>query len=233
MLCDFRGGDNRTSSVNLSRDASYVRLSDRRMNRKTFLLTAAGFSYIGVNAAKKSSGKTGPVIVQAGRRTDAADAQVPRFPLSMTETVRQRIQQVFISEKPSALVSAAACGTDLLALDLAGEMHIPRVVLLPAPPEKFRAESVVDRPGNWGPMFDKLMRQVKVEVISNGAGQDSYLQANLKLLDRAQGLAAQQKTAVLALVAWNGQSRGPDDVTEHFLVQARSRKFRVVEVRTV
>jgi hypothetical protein len=35
------------------------------------------------------------------------------------------------------------------------------------------------------------------------------------------------------LVIWNKKSRGPDDVTGHFLEQARLRKMTVVEISTL
>jgi hypothetical protein len=47
-------------------------------------------------------------------------------------------------------------------------------------------------------------------------GQEGYLETNLKLLDRAQVLTKQEQTIVKALVVWNKESRGPDDVSVRF-----------------
>lgn len=175
----------------------------------------------------------GPVIVEAGRRVDAPDAESPRFPPSNANKVRERIQQLFSREKPIAFVGSAACGADLLALDVAGDMQVPRYVLLPSPPEEFRKSSVTDRPGNWGELYDNVLKTAKVEILKLPDGDEGYLQTNLKLLDRAEALAREHDTSTAALVIWNKQSRGPDDVTAHFLAEAELRKIPVIEIFTL
>jgi hypothetical protein len=175
----------------------------------------------------------GQVVVSAGRRVDAPDAQTPRFPAANVDLVRQRIRKLFSKEKPVALVCSGACGTDLLALQVAGERHMKRYVLLGAEPAEFRKTSVTDRPGNWGELFDEVLKTANVEVLKMPDGQEGYLDTNLKLLDRAEALAKQLGTSVEALVIWNEQSRGPDDVTEHFLQQAKLRGMPVRQISTL
>jgi hypothetical protein len=175
----------------------------------------------------------GPVIVEAGRRVDAVNATVARFPPQNVPEVRERIRRVLKNQKPIAVVSSAACGADLLLLAVAGEMHIARHILLPSKPEEFRVSSVTDRPGNWGELYSEALRSSKVEVLELPEGQEGYLETNLKLLDRAQALAKQEDTSVEALVVWNQESRGQDDVTAHFLQQAELRKIRVLQISTV
>jgi len=70
-------------------------------------------------------------------------------------------------------------------------------------------------------------------VLNLPEGQAGYLETNLTLLDRAQLLANQKHTTVYALIVWNQESRGPDDVTAHFLEQADLRKIPVVEISTL
>ncbi len=82
-------------------------------------------------------------------------------------------------------------------------------MLLASPPEEFRKVSVIDRPGGWGRMFDRVLKEVRVEVVSVLDGQEGYLETNLKLLDRAQELARRRKSSAVKLVVWNGKSRGP------------------------
>jgi hypothetical protein len=175
----------------------------------------------------------GPVLVLAGRRIDAPDAPAARFPPSNVEVVRQRIRKYFGESKPDFLVTAAACGTDLLALEVAGQLSIKRVVLLPSEPAVFRGTSVVDRPGDWGEMFDRLLREVNPEILDVPVGQQGYLETNVRLLERAQTLAASNNTVARALVIWDKKVRGPDDITGHFLEQARLRKMPVVEISTL
>ena len=172
-------------------------------------------------------------MVAAGRRVDAPDAQSARFPTSNVDAVRQKIEAFFAQEKPSALVSSGACGADLLAIQVAEERHTKRYIVLGADVAEFRKSSVTDRPGNWGELFDHAMKTSKVEVLKVPDSQEGYLETNLKLLDRAQSVAKQSGTTVVALVIWNEESRGPDDVTNHFLQQAKLRKIPVTEISTL
>ena len=58
-------------------------------------------------------------------------------------------------------------------------MHIPRYVLLPAQPEQFRKTSVTDRPGDWGTLYDKVLKTAKIEVLNVPDNQEGYLETNL------------------------------------------------------
>jgi hypothetical protein len=205
------------------------------MDRRNFVSAMTGLVLTGTRARPNANEQNtrGPIIVEAGRRVDAPDVKVARFPPQSVPKVRKKIRQVLMNKKPVAIVSAAACGADLLLLDVAGEMHVPRYVLLPSEPEVFRVSSVTDRPGNWGELYSKALRTSQVEVLKLPEGQEGYLETNLKLLDRAQALAKQEHTIVNALVVWNQESRGPDDVTAHFLEQANLRKIPILEISTL
>jgi hypothetical protein len=205
------------------------------MDRRNFVSAMMGLVLTGrmsrLNANEENT--RGPILVEAGRRVDAPEAKVARFPPQCVPKVRKKIQQVLTDQKPLAIVSAAACGADLLLLDVAGEMHISRYILLPSDPEEFRVSSVTDRPGNWGELYSKALRTSKVEVLKLPEGQEGYLKTNLELLDRAQALAKKEHTSVKALVVWNQESRGPEDVTAHFLEQAQMRKLPILEISTL
>ena len=203
----------------------------RYASRREFLLLAGGITAMG---AEKVKDRGGPVIVLAGRRVDAPDASVPRFPAANRAVVQSRLRQLFVRQKPVALVCAAACGADLIALQTAGELGIERHIILPSPAEVFKRTSVVDRPGDWGEVFDAVIKEVgKVEVSDVPDGQAGYLETNLKLLDRAQSLAATKRRKVAAVVVWDGKSRGDDDVTGHLKAQAESRGIPVSVVLTM
>ena len=183
--------------------------------------------------AAKQKTSPGPVLISAGRRVDAADATVFRFPASEVAAVRRKIQRLFAKEKPRAVVCSAACGADLLVLDVALARHTERYVLLPSEQEEFRKTSVADRPGDWEKLYDRVLETSKVEVLKLAEGQEGYLQTNRKLLDRGQELARKYSVPAAALVVWNKQSRGPDDVTGHFLEQAKLRNLPVIEISTL
>src|SRR4030095_8073400 len=104
------------------------------------------------------------IIALAGRRIDAPDAATPRFPVENTEVAARRIHELLEAQGATALVSSAACGADLLALVEAGALGIRRRVVLPFDRKRFREISVVDRPGEWGRLYDDVLD----EVSSNG-----------------------------------------------------------------
>jgi hypothetical protein len=207
------------------------------VNRRRFLAhsCAAAFADAGSSTLQAwAQGTTGhPVVIEAGRRVDAPDAQTARFPPSNVPKVRERIRELLVREKPTAVVCAAACGADLLLLEVAGKMHIQQVVLLPSDPSTFRKSSVTDRPGDWGELYDQVLKTAKVEILKVPEGQEGYLQTNLMLLDRGEDLARERGVPAQALVIWNQESRGSDDVTGHFLEQAKQRRIPFVEISTL
>jgi hypothetical protein len=185
------------------------------------------------------------IAALAGRRIDAEDSAARRFPPENASAVADRIRSRFQSLPISTLVCAAARGADLLALDVAGELGIRRYVVLPSDPASFRASSVVDgltsehQDGfEWGAIFDRILEGVKAQrnlliCAGEAVGQESYLAANLAILDEAARLAALAAEDVLAIVVWDLASRGPDDVTAAFRGEAMSRSVRIEEISTL
>lgn len=205
------------------------------MNRRELIVGLGVLAVTSEKSVLQASGKSAgrPVIIEAGRRVDPPDTQVPRFPPSNVSEVSRRIRKLLGKQNPQAVVCSAACGADLLLLEAAGEMHIEQVVLLPSEPEAFRKSSVTDRPGNWGELYDQVFKTARVEILQLPEGQEGYLETNRKLLDCGQQLAREHGVPAEALVIWNGISRGPDDVTAHFLHEAESRKLTVLAISTV
>jgi hypothetical protein len=205
------------------------------MNRRTILFAVAGFALVGKRLlmGAKEKPPSGRVLIAAGRRVDATDAAVPRFPASHVAEVRRKVQELFNQEKPLAVVCSGACGADLIVLDVAESMGVERYVLLPSKPAEFRKSSVVDRPGDWGDIYDRVLKTSRVKVLKLPEGQQGYLETNLRLLDQGQALARKHSASAEALVVWNKQTRGADDVTGHFLAQAKQRKIPVIEIATL
>jgi hypothetical protein len=176
------------------------------------------------------------VVALAGRRIDAEGAP-PRFPLDQAPSVKGRLTRLLRALQPDALVCSAACGADLLALEAAAALKIPVTIVLPFVPEQFRETSVVDRPGNWGLRFDAVMNRAtngatadRIHVIEPPAGgdDDAYQEATDAILDDAQKLAAKaagEKNELVAVVVWEGASRGEGDLTEYFRQGALKRGF--------
>ena len=174
------------------------------------------------------------VVALTGRRIDAPGASVKRFPPSNASTVRARIREALERLAATALVSSAACGADLVALDAAGELGLRRRVVLPFAETRFRETSVVDRGAEFGPPFDRIIVEVKAHndvVTLDGSDDDSaaYLAANVVILDEAEALGRAANSEVVVMLvreAWPGYT-GFD---KQFADDARNRGLRVVEV---
>ena len=184
------------------------------------------------------------IVALAGRRIDAEDAAVPRFPLERRSYVRKRIRTQLELLEASALISSAACGADLLAQDVARTLGLRRHIVLPFSRERFRATSVVDRPGRWGHLFDTICDQMAREggltVLSSDPGEEAaYKHANQEILAQTLRLAQAQAPGeflagqAVALLVWDGVSRGPEDLTAALGASARAQGLRVVEVLTL
>lgn len=176
------------------------------------------------------------VVALAGRRVDAVNAP-SRFPAGRIPAVRRRVRAVLLEHEARALVSSAACGADLVALEEAGDLRLRRRVVLPFAPERFRETSVIDRGGDWGAAYDRVIAAVRaaddlVVLETGGEGAEAYARANLAILDEALALAAAcgEPGRVVAAIVWEGAPRGPDDLTARFAEQARSRGLGVVEI---
>jgi hypothetical protein len=178
------------------------------------------------------------VMAVAGRRVDAADAKTPRFPLENVPAVDARLDELLAREGATALVSSAACGADLVALTVAGRRGLRRRVVLPFAPMAFRTSSVTDRPGDWGPIFDRVMFDLDrlgdvVSLEGRGDGDQVYLAANGVILAEAEALARSSGIESMAVLIWEGSPRGEGDVTAAFGAAARARGWRVADVRTL
>jgi hypothetical protein len=179
------------------------------------------------------------VFALAGRRIDAVSAESPRFPLASLDAVRRRLRATLVERGATALVASAANGADLLALEEAGALGLRRRVILPFERARFRRTSVVDRPGDWGGVFDRVLDEVAdrgdVITIAADTGDDeaAYLAASEALLREAVRLADERHEPAAAIVVWEGRSRGAGDLTEAFRADATARGLAVVEISTL
>ncbi|MGH9720863.1 MAG: hypothetical protein ACRD8O_11675 [Bryobacteraceae bacterium] len=177
------------------------------------------------------------VIALAGRRIDAPD-QPGRFPAKNEAVVAERIRRFIGEHQPLALVSSAACGADILALEAAAALGIRRRVILPFAREEFRKTSVTDRPGDWGERYDRLLDEIErhQDMIAAGHSKDEkgvYVRTNEAILDEAIALARESAVKAAAVIVWNGESRGAEDVTAAFADQARARGMEVFSIPTL
>jgi hypothetical protein len=182
------------------------------------------------------------IVALAGRRVDAPGA-TPRFPLHNVDDVQKELRVLLRERGARALVSSAACGADLLGQQAARGLGLPRVVVLPFAVDVFRERSVTDRPGDWGALYDDIIARLEQEngklIVLNesqddDASQQAYLAVNTAIFDRAEQLGRETGGGerMLAVVVWDGASRGADDLTDHFRREAAARGAIVTEVST-
>jgi hypothetical protein len=188
---------------------------------------------------KKARKEHTMIIALAGRRVDALDAKLARFPSTPEnlETVHKRILELLQAKRASTLVSSAACGADLLALSAAQSLGVRRIIVLPFEREKFRKTSVTDRPGEWGSLYDGIVDEVQkagdLQTLHLRSEEEAYAEATHVIVDEAISLGQKLRVPVVAVLVWDGKSRGKGDLTEEFGRYAKSKKVAVIEVMTV
>ncbi|MFZ1133995.1 MAG: hypothetical protein WAN69_03560 [Candidatus Korobacteraceae bacterium] len=101
----------------------------------------------------------------------------------------------------------------------------------------FRQSSVVDRPGDWGSIYDEVLDEVDEagDLITLGrvGDVDPYSMTSERILDEAVELARQLEEPAGAVMMWDGTIRDKPDYTAEFGVSARRRGLPIFEVRTV
>jgi hypothetical protein len=152
--------------------------------------------------------------------------------------VTQRIRTALVSASASTVVCSAACGADIIALEVAGELGLRRRIILPFGQALFREISVTDRNGGWGSRFDLLMQSAVAsgDVVELGLFKDDpnvFAAANEAILNEAAHEASAAGLRTMAMVAWDGVPRGGNDITKAFLNEAQRRKLEVLAVSTL
>jgi hypothetical protein len=177
------------------------------------------------------------IAALAGRRIDAADAEEKQFPLEIKDAVYVRIRDFFHKYNVSVLVSSAACGADLLALEAARELGIERHIILPFRREKFRETSVTDRPGDWGELFDEICDEAERRgnlIILKGFENEeekAYSAVTDAILEHAENLCSPGEK-ILAVAVWEGKAKDENDETSAFTEKAEARNIEVKEIKT-
>jgi len=188
-----------------------------------------------------STPHSGAVVALVGRRIDPEPTLTPRFPFDQVNRVRIEIADQLRRSHAISLVSSAACGADLVALQTAQEMRLRTRIILPFSAARFRETSVVDRPRPefWGDMFDRVAGVARADgnlVELDMEADDAYSAANAIIIDEARKLTDVKDhgpLSLVALVVWEGASRGADDNTYKFVKLARHSGFRVEQVLTL
>jgi hypothetical protein len=184
------------------------------------------------------------IVAFAGRRIDAINAETPVFPLAIADAVKARLIDTLRDVNATHVIGSGACGADLVAMQAAEILGASKTMILPFKAETFKTTSVTDRPGDWGPFFDKLVMELKqadrlIELNFDKDDPDVYTKTNFHILDEAEKLAAtshpdEKKFPAnsMAMIIWEGKPRTSGDTTHHFMQEARKRNFIIREIRS-
>jgi hypothetical protein len=156
--------------------------------------------------------------------------------------VRERLAALLAAEHAEALVSSAACGADLIALEEAERLGLRRRIVLPFPAKRFRETSVTDRPGEWGPVFDRQIASAEaagdlvVLDVQGGDNDAAYAAANQAIIGEAESMAraASDSTPfrLVVVIVWEGSAKAGTDASGGLLTLAKQAGFEERSVST-
>ena len=153
-----------------------------------------------------------PVLMFAGNMIDRAERPVPRFPAALEPAVRAALRARLAALKPLAAYGSAACGADLLCLELVREMGGETHIVLPFPPLQFRAASVDFAGESWGQRFEQALASADSVTIASdhhaSGSSATFVYANLILTGMARLRAQMLDAKTQALAVWDPQAPG-------------------------
>ncbi|HUR10475.1 MAG TPA: hypothetical protein VM012_03860 [Flavitalea sp.] len=187
------------------------------------------------------------IIALAGRRIDPAGQETARFPSKFSGTVKRMLSDIFLSLHASTLICSAADGTDILALEVADELKMELKVILPFHKNKFLQTSVMKE---WHDRFEIIVSKVESAnqlVITHyeETDPDVYKKINTDILTSAiecfeykkkNGLVRVESSlrdGITAVVAWEGKRKWENDITYHFMCEAKLMDIPILEVNTL
>ena len=148
-----------------------------------------------------------PVVVYTGHMISSAGRGNGAFPLALEAAVRAEIRRRLERIRPVAAYGSAACGTDILCLEVMGELGGETHVTLPFPPAEFRKVSVDLAPG-WGERFDRVLAAADSVVVASDHPAEGSLSgfeyANLILTGTGRLRAQVLGTSLVGLAVWDG-----------------------------
>jgi len=176
------------------------------------------------------------VAALAGRRIDALASDTEKFPLAHIPKVSRRVRDLFVARNLASIVCSAACGADLIALEIARSMNLRTRIILPFDVDSFKRISVDDRPGNWEvPYFsavDYAQKTGDLVIIGlDPKDPSAFSTTNRYLISETLRISGGSRP--LAITVWDDKPRGPDDATFEFKRLAMQAEFDLYHVSTL
>ena len=150
-------GDTAAAALHYGRAATLAgaRFGDISSTRRQARLLAAHLP--GNSAAAAAALRVPPVLIFTGHMIDQPERPTPRFPTASEAVVRDVIRTRLTALQPVAAYGSAACGADILCLELARELGAETHIVLPFPPAEFRRASVDFAAGDWSERFERVI----------------------------------------------------------------------------
>ncbi len=169
------------------------------------------------------------VFLFSGHMIDQPNRPEPRFPPGMEKEARERIEKALdklkADERDMALVPGAACGGDILFIEVCLKRNMRVEVLLPFPEAKFIQESVSFAGDEWVERFYNIRNDPKVSfkfqldrVGPLPEGDNPYARNNRWALYSAL-IYGIDRVRLIAL--WNGKGGDGPGGTGHMVQEVR------------
>ncbi len=166
----------------------------------------------GADPAVASALAPAPVLVFTGHMVDAPGQAQARFPAALEPAVREALCNRIAAIRPVAAYGSAACGADLLCLELVREMGGETHVVLPFPAREFRDASVDFAGGDWGERFERALATAdSVTVTSDHRASGStatFEYSNLVVTGMGRLRARLLEAPLRGLAAWDPAAAG-------------------------
>lgn len=181
------------------------------------------------------SEKRRSVAVLGGRRLASAGGASGSWTAEL-DRISSELKALLVDEQVTLLVCAAAAGADLLGLAVAAELGIRCHVILPYEPDVFCQRSVADQGEYWSSLFEKLIPiiaergDLTVLDLSLEDEVGAYCETNRVLIDDLLAKAAVAEA--IAILVWEGKSRGDGDFTGFLQSLARNAGIRECTILT-
>ena len=152
------------------------------------------------------------VLVFTGHMIDRPDRATPRFPPVLERLVRHALREKLAAHVPLAVYSSAACGADILCLEVARELGSETHVVLPFPSADFAVASVEFAAGDWGERFERALAAAdSVTITSDHRARGStatFEYANLIMTGMGRLRAQMLDAPLRGLAAWDSTEPG-------------------------
>ncbi len=175
------------------------------------------------------------LLAHAGNRIDAEDRAEPRFPAAQVGVVTSIIARALADLRPSAVVSAAANGADLIILTEAQRLGIATHVVLPMHADDFLEASVATSDTAWADQYREVLDTARrspgstVDTLDLAADPRWYLKANVVILERARSFASGDES-IIAMTVRPTEGETPPSAADEFAHLASQAGLTVLTV---